>query len=470
MPGYYKLAEDNYVAKDQLWVNAYFARKKSAANYSNTTKPLKVAVACWDLSHNAAGRAVNLADLCQLSGIDVSLIGAIFHKTNTALWKPLTTISYPLHYFVADKNNLYTQIRDFVLAHHYDVLIVSKPRLVNLLFALLYKLIWGTAIVFDIDDEELGFVQNNKPIKLDEVLSCFSDKLHQSKSVTSDFWTRLSVGMATMFDSVTVSNPALQQRYGGVLLPHLRDANRFKPVVATKYSDRAKLGIADEDIVVLFFGTPRRRKGLLEAAEAIAAVANKHLVFLIAGDFPDADLKKELQAFSQIRYVFLPDQPYDKAEKIVNLGDICILMQDVEDIAAQFQLPAKLIDALAVGLKLFIRETPAICNLIDPAFYIAVTEQTLPEKLASFLAANFNKDNAASYAALSHQYFSANFSMQANAALINELLVGAAKNRYQLPLQPFWPALTYKLDMESLLSEFIRFRLCSAKNEQHINN
>jgi hypothetical protein len=92
----------------------------------------------------------------------------------------------------------------------------------------------------DIDDEELCFVGESAPISLD-ALKRQQGKLPPATALMGPVWTRLAVDLGQRFDGITVANTALQQRYG----------------------------IAEQAQVVLFFGTPRRHKGLLEVAAAV---------------------------------------------------------------------------------------------------------------------------------------------------------------------------------------------------------
>ena len=40
-----------------------------------------------------------------------------------------------------------------MIAHPYDLVHLSKPRAPNIIFGLLYKLIWDAMILVDVDDE-----------------------------------------------------------------------------------------------------------------------------------------------------------------------------------------------------------------------------------------------------------------------------------------------------------------------------
>src|SRR5690606_23666393 len=111
--------------------------------------------------------------------------------------------------------------------------------------------------------------------------------------------------------------------------------------------------------VVLFYGTPRQHKGICETAQALSHLGRDDVCYVIAGGEPDTELKEQLQSISGVDYIFLGPQSYERAPDVVALGDICVLLQDTNSPVAQFQLPAKLIDALGMGLTVFAQVTPA---------------------------------------------------------------------------------------------------------------
>src|SRR5690625_3387832 len=117
----------------------------------------------------------------------------------------------------------------------------------------------------DVEDEELSFVKATNAldpfayIREHGVLPSFN----MLGSKTS---TQLAVGMAQQFDGVTVSNVALQNRYGGRVIPHVRPANRFQPSKERSVACRQTFGVPTDKYVVLFYGTPRKHKGVTETA------------------------------------------------------------------------------------------------------------------------------------------------------------------------------------------------------------
>jgi hypothetical protein len=56
-----------------------------------------------------------------------------------------------------------SQAWELVLQQPADLVHLSKPRLRAVVFGLLYKLLWGAAVLVELDDEELLFVGEREP-------------------------------------------------------------------------------------------------------------------------------------------------------------------------------------------------------------------------------------------------------------------------------------------------------------------
>lgn len=381
---YYVTAAQSLHVQAELFphfeANLTLARKRYLRQRSEARgrgEPLRVAVCGWELSHNPAGRVLTLADAYRRVTPEVEIIGAIFPRWGRSLWSPMQGYDIPCHsILVENEADFVLQALRLVAAHPYDMVHLSKPRFPNLVFGLLYALVWGARVIWDIDDEELGFVSASEPMTLEQALGA-EGRLPPLKKLHASFWTRLAVGQVSRFDGVTVSNPALQQRYGGTLIPHVRDETRFIPSQKKRTQARRLWRIPENSKVVLFFGTPRRHKGLLDTAQAIAALGRDDVWFVIVGDFPNARLKTELQQVEGLRCHFIPGQPYSKIPEVVALGDYTVLLQESSSLVAQYQLPAKLVDALAMGLIVFAQVTPATAWLAEKKCIISVTPETL---------------------------------------------------------------------------------------------
>ncbi|MDT9327727.1 MAG: glycosyltransferase [Limnospira sp. PMC 1286.21] len=345
----------------------------------------RVGVCGWELSHNAAGRAYTLA---QLYGgfAEVELIGCLFPKYGGQVWEPIRGGEIRCHTIrVENEGRFIEQALGLVLAHPYEVVHLSKPRMPNIILGLLYKLVWGARVIVDIDDEELAFVKASEPLDLAELLES-GGKLPPFQGWDGGKWTRLAVGLARAFDGVTVANRALQERYGGVVIRHGRDEARFVPSDDRKRGSRERFGIAQDKKVVLFFGTPRKHKGLVTTARALGSLGRKDVVFAIIGDFEDGKLKEELQGIPGVDYVFVGNQPFESIPDVVAVGDICVLLQDADFRVSQFQIPAKLSDALGMGLVVLLSETAAVADVIESGAVVPVAEGDLPAVLDRVLS------------------------------------------------------------------------------------
>lgn len=223
---YARLLADLPHQADLLEFNLALARRHWRA--ARRGRPLHVAACGWELAHNAAGRVRVLADLW--GGLaETEVIGSIFPRWGDALWPPIRDMDRPCHTIhVTDNARFPRQALDFVLAHPYDVVHLSKPRFPNIVFGLIYKLVWDARVILDIDDEELGAIKAETPLSLDDLLGQMGGTPCWKNLGQSD-WTRAAVTLWDIFDEITVSNPALQERYGGAVIPHARDAEQFTP-------------------------------------------------------------------------------------------------------------------------------------------------------------------------------------------------------------------------------------------------
>lgn len=344
----------------------------------------RIAACGWEMGHNSAGRVRTLADIYAASG-DVSMIGALFPHWGGRLWEPLAGSPYPCHFLPVENGGDFPSLaRDFVLAHPFDTVHLSKPRMPNILFGLFYKLFWDARVILDIDDEELGIMREERSLDLAQSPQR-PDGRPDWSDITGKTWTRIAVGLSQAFEQRTVSNSALKARYGGLVLPHARSERQFRSSPERRRASRSAFGLPQDRTIVLFFGTVRRHKGVIETAEAVRALGRGDLCFVVAGDIPDAGLAAELAAMAGPDLCILPMQGYDHAADIVICADICVLLQNEMSLLAQYQLPAKLIDALAGGLIVLAQPTPAMGDLIAAGAVLPTAAATLTTDLSRCL-------------------------------------------------------------------------------------
>jgi colanic acid biosynthesis glycosyl transferase WcaI len=131
-----------------------------------------------------------------------------------------------------------------------------------------------------------------------------------------------------------------------VLFPNWVDAKDIFPMERAS-SYRTVLGIGDDICVALYSGNLGEKQGLeilLEAARSLQSEAG--LLFVICGEGPARErLAKMGEDLHNVRW--LPLQPADKLNELLNLADVHLLPQrsDVADLV----MPSKLLGMLASG-------------------------------------------------------------------------------------------------------------------------
>src|SRR5207244_4397593 len=106
----------------------------------------------------------------------------------------------------------------------------------------------------------------------------------------------------------------LADRFGGLLVPHVRDTEAWTPERFDRAAARARLGVGDAR-VVMFLGTPRAHKGVEDLVEATAGLDGARLVVvgadpasaaarLVADPAGAAELGRRARARCAERYSF----------------------------------------------------------------------------------------------------------------------------------------------------------------------
>jgi colanic acid biosynthesis glycosyl transferase WcaI len=110
---------------------------------------------------------------------------------------------------------------------------------------------------------------------------------------------------------------------------------------------RKELGVPQNAIVSLYSGTMAHKQGLDMLAEAVQKFGSRHeMHFVFCGDGPAKPILASLA--TQVKNVhFLPLQPFERLNDLLNLADIHLLPQRAN--AADLVMPSKLTGMLASG-------------------------------------------------------------------------------------------------------------------------
>ena len=165
---------------------------------------------------------------------------------------------------------------------------------------------------------------------------------------------RLESALLGAFDRVSSITPKMVERLlsKGVatnrcrLLPNWVDLAGVYPLTgANRY--RIELGVSDTDVLVVYAGNMGEKQGLEVVLDAARLLQSHSTIrFLLAGD---GAARRRLQdaARGLERIAWLPLQPADRLNELLNAADVHVLPQRVD--AADLVMPSKLIGMLASG-------------------------------------------------------------------------------------------------------------------------
>lgn len=343
--------------------------------------PITVLVLTWDVGHNPLGRSYMLAEALKPHVTNLVLAGFQFPRYGSEIWEPLKNSALPV---ISLKGENLPELLDtfdkVVKRFQPDIVIACKPRLPSLQLAAMFKKQYGIPLIVDIDDHELSFIKNKLPLAVEDL----HHALGTSASIEpyEEVWTRVSNDLINIADERIVSNIALEEEFGGLQIAHVRDETKFDPKLYNKVEARLKYGIPSDAKVVMFFGTPRIHKGIGTIARAVANINDDRFLFVVVGTAPDKRVTSQLHELSAGRILNLPNQPFDSIPEIINMADVVCLPQDVTHETSKYQLPAKAIDAVAMGIPLLVSKTKPLLQLVDKGVATLIDENNLAEQLS----------------------------------------------------------------------------------------
>ena len=294
---------------------------------------MKVSVLAFDVSNNATGRADLLARLLA-PRYEVEVVGPRFGDD---VWRPARggqiryrTIPGARWPRFAAVLPALTRLADG------DVLLASKPRPTSFGVALLARRRRRRPVLLDIDDWELGFFYRAG------VWGRIGRLLNLSNP-NGLLWTWLGERLVSRADALTVASRFLAARFGGALVPHVRDTDAWAPERFDRAEARARLGVGDAR-VVMFLGTPRGHKGVEDLVEATTGLDGARLV--LVGARPDSTAARRWAAREHVKMV--GEIPFDDVPRYLVAADVVAVPQRATSDTLG-QVPAKLFDAMALG-------------------------------------------------------------------------------------------------------------------------
>lgn len=311
-----------------------------------------------DVSNNALGRVWILADMLSRHA-EVEIMGL---GTQGVVWPPLAGNSAHRVTLIAATRGCGTaRLTRAVWRSGADAIYICKPKFPNMVAALLARR--GRKLALDIDDWEAGCARGH-----------FSgNALEDALAARGISFTQLADWMIPLVRTRTVSNIFLQQRYGGEVIPHARDAAAFTSTDSG--AQRAAFGLPPQARIVMFYGTPHRHKGVDQLIEAVR-LARTPLHMVVAGLDPGMREYREYHDAATRslpgRFTFLPFVPWQQSPALLACADIIVVPQKMTLFTQWGQTPAKVFDAMAAGKPLVVSDIADTADIVgDTAWLVA---------------------------------------------------------------------------------------------------
>ncbi|HEY6976177.1 MAG TPA: WcaI family glycosyltransferase [Chitinophagaceae bacterium] len=290
----------------------------------------------------------------------------------------------------------FLKVSELLFRKKYDSVITVAPSFQIGLLGIFYKKIRGAKFLYHIQDLQIDAARDLQMIKSKFLIKTL---LRVEKYIlkNADTVSSISAGMIKKIGD--------KYKREIIFFPNWVDVKSFYPV-EEKAKLKEEFNLCSSDKVVLYSGAIGEKQGLesiLYAAQSFRDVTN--LKFVICGSGPYKDKLKKLVSEEQLNNVFfLPIQPSEKLNSLLNMADIHLVLQ--KENAGDLVMPSKLTTILSVGGLVIVSATPGtnLYQLVSSnGMGIIVNpgnQNSLPNAIENVLKNNYEnvKRNARKYA------------------------------------------------------------------------
>ena len=335
---------------------------------------MKISIVCADLSGNCLGRSYILARVLERH-YDVEIVGPAFGR---GLWEPLGAGDFPHRAWpMSRRASSLPELRRLADWVDGDVIYANKPLAASYGVGLWARLKRPRPLVLDIDDWDAAFVRDawRRLSGWPRLRYLLGSTLRPH--LNHGLWNNLLFDRLTArADCRTVSNSFLARRFDGTVVPHGRDTDAFRPGRWERSELRRRYGLPLDRKMVVFLGTLHPYKGVDDLIEALAGMGTEAPSLLLIGAGDDAVSRATL-AHAHARldgrvHCFGP-QSFDRVPEFLSMADAAVIPQRAAR-ATRGQMPAKLFDAMALGIPVISTAVSDIPAVLDNAGWIAAPD------------------------------------------------------------------------------------------------
>lgn len=335
----------------------------------STAPASAITIFSHNLAGNCLGRALVFAD-CLKEHMAVRVVGPL--RDGASVWRvaqdyrgadilPVRFHKHPLHHS--------TQQRMVDLIQG-EWVIAVKPYPSSFGSALLAKRQRGAKVLLDLDDDEEALLTYGKSLR-QRYLHTNPDKLAG---------VRRMLRRRGDADAITTASLTLNRRFGGEMLPHMRDPRLF-PRATERAALRAEAGLPPDTFILAHLGSFRPHKGLEKIVEALDLLADPRVVLAYTANSDKLPRRDWI--------VRIPEFPLHRLPHILGGCDLAVF-PSVDSPITRSQLPAKLIDAMMAGVPFLVSRTESVAHVVqdeDLLMEMDATPRAIAERLSRFLGA-----------------------------------------------------------------------------------
>lgn len=359
-------------------------------------RPASLLLVTPSLQENSLGRTYCLWLLAKSLGWQVTVVSA----HGESIWSPLadTDFAQDCQQLSPARPARADQLRKLAKAADYVVAVKALPSSLGMLARALRRC--DVNIVLDYDDPDLEVWTPGVLGWRRFVLRIGRHPVHYLKIVGT---ARIKARIGTLL----VSNPVLQRRHGGTVVPHVRPTTAIR---ADTCRDKSVVQVA-------FVGTARKHKGIDVLREAVSLIRDRGFQLIVTDVAPD-----DAKSWEQ----WLGNLPFAAAMAVVSESDI-VAVPSLDDPFANGQLPAKIMDALAAGRPVVGSDIQPIPWAIGPAGVVVTPGSA--EALAEGLLKLVDPEVRSRFATLARERAKASFSVEAIAPIFEQALLRSADGK-----------------------------------------